>query len=60
MNAGTKVLDKIEHYKDEIDEMLLKVISDRIEQGLKLNESKKTLEGLSLLYNHLRDAFDRQ
>ena len=30
LNAGPKVLEKIQHYQDEIDEMMLKVLSDRI------------------------------
>ena len=30
-NAGSKVLEKIKEYEHEVDEMLLKLISDRID-----------------------------
>jgi hypothetical protein len=59
MEAGPAVEQVIEKHSDEIDHIMLELLEKRIQAARKLEQDDEVIQGMVVLYSHLKAEYDR-
>lgn len=59
MQSGNQLEETIDQYRDEIDNLMLELLTRRIETAKQYEQQPETIEALNLLYRRLKLELDR-